>query len=254
MYQRRTRCLWLASLTLAVAACSTVRYSADYDRQAEFARLRTYDWVLPTEDEQAALERISPFLERRLQRAVEQELAEGGFVRVTDGDPDFWVSVYPVVPSRDDPAWGRGARRGPRLNVTVGFAVGFGRPYRYGYGYPYYGFQYPYFGYPHFVMGGYPFFAFTYSPFGYPAYRLYPGFAAGYYPGGGYAYSGAALDGLQPGTLIVDVIDVQADALVWRGWAEGAFLEAPPADKIAEYVDEVVAKIMKGFPPPTESQ
>lgn len=254
MYRRSIRCLWLAGLPLLVAGCSTVKYSEDYDRQADFAHLRTYDWILPTAEEQAVLGHISPFLERRLQRAVEQQLAEGDYVRVSGGDPDFWVSVYPVVPSRDDPAWWRGGRRGPRVNATVGIAVGFGRPYRFGYGYPYYGFQYPYFGYPPFVIGGYPFFAFTLSPFGHPAYRRYPGFAAGYYPGGGYSYSGSVLDGLQPGTLIIDVIDAQADSLVWRGWAEAALLEVPTADKIAEYADEVVAKIMKGFPPPTESQ
>jgi len=44
-------------------------------------------------------------------------------------------------------------------------------------------------------------------------------------------------------------VDTSTDQLAWRGWAEGALLEAPGPDELAEYVDKVVGKIMKKFPP-----
>lgn len=249
--------LWLgpASLTLAVAACSTVRYSSDYDQQARFADLKTYDWIVPSQGEQAAMERVSPFLERRLQRAVDGELTKRGFAQSSDDDPDFWVSAYAVVPGgRDEASGQRSTRRRPRVNVAVGLALGVGHPYGFGYPYTFSGYRYPYFGYPHFWASGYPFFLLGYPYFGYPPYTWHPGFGAGYWSGGGYGYRAAPHEGPVPGTLIVDVIDAETSVLVWRGWAEGALLEAPSADELAEYVDEVVAKIMKRFPPSTGSR
>jgi hypothetical protein len=239
-----TRSALVAILALA-AACSTVKYSSDYDPQASFTAFKTYDWILPTEDEQAALERANPFLERRLQRAVESELSDRGFVKNTGGEPDVLVSVYPIVPDRRADQRGRAAPRGAYrspVNVSVGFGVAFGRPYRYGYGYPgfgyrypYYGFRYPHFGYPYSYGFGYPYFAISFPVYGYAR--------RGYAPGG-------ALGGVAPGTLVVDVVDARTEELVWRGWAEGAMWELPRPEQLDKYVDEVVAKVMKGFPPP----
>jgi hypothetical protein len=272
---RQIPSLLLGSLTLALAAFSTVKYSADYDRQAAFVQYRTYDWLLPTADEQAALERVNPFLERRLQRADGRELADRGFVKSTEGDPDWWVSVYPLVPTRGDDSSGdsalthsHGAYPRSRVNLSVGFAVGFGHPYWFGFGHPYFTYSYPYFGYPYSFAYGYPYFGFRYPYFGfrypyfgfrypyfgYPRYRWYPGFGVGYYSSAGYAFTVAvALGGLGPGTLVIDPIDAQTDELVWRGWAERALLEAPGPDRLTEYVDEVVGRIMKEFPPSSES-
>ncbi len=267
---------WYARLTLVAtlllaAACSTIRYSEDYDPQASFSRYRTYDWILPSEDEQAALERINPFLERRLQRAVEAEMAQRGFELSPAGDPDLLVSVFPVVPERGadsrgraGPAHSRGAYRSP-VQVSVGFGFGFGHPYGYGYRYPYFGYRYPYWGYPYwgnpywgypFGWGfGYPFFGLAFPIYGYSDYGWGPAYYGGYYSAGGYGYSSPlALDGLAPGTLVVDVIDARTRELVWRGWAEGAFYDMPRPEQLSEYVGQVVGKIMKGFPPPDEER
>jgi hypothetical protein len=230
----------VASLA-AAAACSTVRYSSDFDPQATFTAYETYDWILPSEDEQAALERANPFLEQRLQRSVESELADRGFVKSTGGRPDVLVSVYPIVPDPRQRPRGRAAPRAYRnpVNVSVGFGVAFGGPYRYGWGYPYpyYGFRYPYFGYPYYGFG-YPYFAVTLPVYGYAR--------RGGAPGG-------ALGGAAPGTLVVDVVDARTDELVWRGWAEGALWELPRPEQLDKYVAEVVAKLMKRFPPPGQT-
>lgn len=243
-----TRSALAAGLALA-AACSTVKYSSDFDPQASFTAYETYDWILPSEDEQAALERANPFLEQRLQRAVESELADRGFVKTAGGAPDVLVSVYPIVPARREGPPGGAAPRAYRspVNVSVGFGVAFGGPYRYGWGYrgfgypyPYYGFRYPYFGYPYWYGFGYPYFAISFPVYGYRPY----GYARyGHAPGG-------ALSGVAPGTLVVDVVDARTDELVWRGWAEGALWELPRPEQLDKYVAEVVAKLMKRFPPP----
>jgi hypothetical protein len=246
----RARLMLVAIASLAVG-CSTVKYSADYDPQVSFSGYKTYDWILPSEDEQAALERINPFLERRLQRSVEAELTQRGF-ELQPGAPDLLVSVYPVVPprgadSRGRAGWGgaRGAYRSP-VHVSVGFGFGYGRPYRYGYRYPYFGYRSPFWGYPYW---GYPYgWGFAYPHFA-VAFPVYPSYGWG----GGYS-SGVALDGLAPGTLVIDVVDVQADELIWRGWAEGAFYDMPRPEQLDEYIAQVVGKMMKDFPPPDEQR
>ncbi len=255
----------VAGVTLATTACASVQYRTDYDREADFVQLETYGWMLPTEEEQQALTRISPFLERRLTRALDRELTDRGYVETTDGNPDFWVSAYPVVPISDE---NDGADDGSvevvqqpvrtgGVAVSVGFAGGF--CCRGFYGAPYAPFAYPYggFGYPRY--GGY------YG--GYPGYGGYyggsPGFGVGFYSVGGYGgYPSrgfgypisASASGYAPGTLAVDVIDGRADELVWRGWAEGALFEPVSPERLADFIDEVVGKIMRDFPSVSEAQ
>jgi len=265
----RIRSVVVASLILT-AACSTVRYSADYDRQASFTEFQTYGWEALSEDEQAALARVDPFLERRLQRAVDIQLADRGFVENSMGDPDFWVAAYPVVPQQAETTAGGSAPGYPvgvfprsNVSVSVGFGFGFGHPYAFGFpymgfGFPHYGLWTPYFGFPYGF--GYGRFA-RYPGFGFGRYGRYPGF--GFYPGFGVSYTtgygpgypamGSA-GGLRFGTVVVDVTDARTDELVWRGWAEGALQEAPGTDQLTAYIDAVVAKIMKDFPPPGVSR
>ena len=213
----------VAGITLATTACASVQYRTDYDREADFVQLETYGWMLPTEEEQQALTRISPFLERRLTRALDRELTDRGYLETTDGNPDFWVSAYPVVPISDE---NDGADNGSTEVVqqpvrTGGVAVSVG-----------------------FVGGGFccrGFYGAPYAPFAYP------------YGGFGYPISASA-SGYAPGTLAVDVIDGRADELVWRGWAEGALLEPIAPERLADFIDEVVEKIMRGFPSVSEAE
>lgn len=225
------RSVLITVLALAAAGCSTVRYSSDFDPEVAFTEFSTYDWMVLNEREQAALERINPFFERRLQRAVERELADRGFVKSDGEAADVLVSVFPIVLERPD---GRGWRPGPRVSVIVGFGVGHGYyPYRFPYGYPYFGYGYRGFD-PFWLPFGYPYFAFWNPYFDYPRD---PGRLAG--------------EGLGPGTLVVDLMDGKSGELTWRGWAEGALLDTPPAKELEAYVSEVVGKILKSFPPPS---
>jgi hypothetical protein len=59
--------------------------------------------------------------------------------------------------------------------------------------------------------------------------------------------------GFAPGTLTVDVTDGRSDELVWRGWAEGALFEPVSPEQLADFIDEVVGKIMRDFPSVSEA-
>ncbi len=224
----------IALFALFAAGCSTVRYSSDFDPEIAFSEYQTYEWMVLNERESAELQRINPFLERRLQRAVESELAARGFVKSVGEQADVLVSVFPVVLERPE-GYARGRRPRSRVNVIVGFSLGRGYyPYRFPYGYPYFGYGYRGFS-PYWLPFGYPYFAFWNPYFDYPRD-----------PGR------VGRDGLGPGTLVIDVIDGESGELAWRGWAEGALLDTPSAQELDEYTGKVVGKILKGFPPPSE--
>ena len=106
-------------------------------------------------------------------------------------------------------------------------------------------------------------FGYPYGGFGYPGYGWRPGFGVGFYSvggPGGYPYRGygypisASASGYAPGTLAIDVTDRRSDELVWRGWAEGALFEPVPPEQLADFIDEVVEKIMRNFPSVPEAQ
>jgi hypothetical protein len=211
-----------------------VHYGADFDSQAGFADLQTYAVMLPNEEERAALAGISPFLERRLERALHNEMDARGYSEATEGDPDFWISAFPVLPpqvaTESGGTSGFAVPTSPATNVNVSFGFAVGSPWGYpgAFGFPYHGF-WPYHG---FGAVAYPTFGFGVQSFG--------GYGLAGPSGGGASY---------PGTIIVEVIDARSDDLVWQGWAENALQEAPEPRYLDEYVDEVVKKILRGFPP-----
>jgi hypothetical protein len=98
----------------ALAACTpfTVRY--DFDRNAGYASLKTYNWYAASPRAKGRSEAANPIMDRRVRRIVEAELAARGF-RLETGEPDFLVTYYPVYRDRVvstytamGPAWGYG--------------------------------------------------------------------------------------------------------------------------------------------------
>ena len=247
-------------VALGSAGCSSVTYSEDFDRQAQVPASGTWEWQPLTEAQQRSLAEISPFLQRRIERAVEQELEARGFALVSDAPADYQVSAYAILPERTTTA----ANYAPRsvydvrftypVAASVGFGVGFGRPY--GLGYP-----------PVIAPWGYGFWPMLgwWNPyawslglawgwgsryFGYPGYGLRSGFGYGPYSFGGYGRPvviGSRDRG--PGTLVIDVIDGAGGAVVWQGLAVGALLDMPSGDDLDAYVDKVVHRTLQGFPP-----
>jgi len=92
----------LANLTLAfglclpLAACSTLRTDAEFDRGAHFERLRTWAWApLRSSDERADAQLRSAPLDRRIQSAIESDLVERGYRLTERGEaPDFYIAYH----------------------------------------------------------------------------------------------------------------------------------------------------------------
>lgn len=91
-----------AFLGLALAlACApyTVRY--DYDARASYTSLKTYDWYAASKRAKEKAQGVEdPIMDRRVKRAVEQQLLSKGFRQEATGEPDFLVTYYPVYQER----------------------------------------------------------------------------------------------------------------------------------------------------------
>ena len=51
------------------------------------------------------------------------------------------------------------------------------------------------------------------------------------------------------GTMVLDMIDVRANELVWRGTATGVLSSNPTPEERTRKISEVVQKLLAGFPP-----
>ena len=235
----------LGALTLltGLSACSTLRVGSDYDREVSLAAASTYDWAEGEADDESAeaVDRINPFIDRRMRRAVEFELDTRGLLRVEDGPVDLLVSVS--VLAADEIADYRG--RGVSPTVAVGFAFGFPGWFGPWGWYPYYGSYSPYwygrdygrYGYAPRVglaIGRRPYFGYPYAYSGY-GWRSYGG-------------TPARDVRLPPGSFVIDVFDGESGELVWRGWAEGALMFAPEVEDMPAFISSTVHRMMEDFP------
>jgi hypothetical protein len=83
---RRTHAVVTALLAIALAGCSTITVSTDYDRTADFAAYSTF--------ELRSGESIKNRLMReRIEAALARELEARGLTRAA-GRPDLWVSTH----------------------------------------------------------------------------------------------------------------------------------------------------------------
>ena len=113
---------------LALAGCATLQVRTDYDPEASFTQLSTYDWVDREADASGDPALNSPLLQRHIRDAVEGELGGMGYRKVTSETPDFRIA-YRVM-----------AEEKSRVDRSYGYAG----PYVYpGYFYPgYFGYRF----------------------------------------------------------------------------------------------------------------
>ena len=237
-----------ALLVLLSSSCSTVNYSEDFDRQSPVPASGTWAWKPLTTGQQQSLAAISPFLQRRIERAVERELFDRGFELVSDASPDFLVSAYPILPDRSSRAVGTNRNRSP-VRVSVGIGVGFGRPYGWGRPYGYRGWGRG-FGPTVSFWNPYPWWGWGRPYFGYMSVGWTQGLGYGAYSVGGFGRTSVIGSGDRgPGTLVIDVIDTSRGEVVWQGLAAGALMDMPAGDQLDAYIDQVVQRTLAGFPP-----
>ena len=75
--------------TLALAACSTVKVSTDYDRLTTFDKYKTYAWAVQPKTQTVA----TPALDADLRGAVDQELATKG-LKKAEGKKAELFAIY----------------------------------------------------------------------------------------------------------------------------------------------------------------
>lgn len=94
-------------LAAFVAACSSIRATYDYDVNADFSRMKSYAWI-PVPDS----DREDPLIVKRVQDAVDRELAAKG-LRRSKSNPDFRIAMHTGSQSKIRVTdWGYGYGRG----------------------------------------------------------------------------------------------------------------------------------------------
>jgi hypothetical protein len=99
-------------LATLLTLCSSISVTVDYDRDVDFTRYETFDWV--KQEHQAPLGHSAEhsLFEKRLRSAVEAELLERGYRKATLDRPDFLIAYYIGAQDRVD-VTRHGYRYGP---------------------------------------------------------------------------------------------------------------------------------------------
>jgi hypothetical protein len=115
-------------LWLGLAGCSSLQLAWDYDAQAAFPVLHSYEW-LPAPEVESGGPQIyyNGLLDSRVRAAVDAQLQKKGFRRDT-GTPDFLVAYHVALDERLSVTY---------LNELYGYGPGWGNArYRRSYGRP----------------------------------------------------------------------------------------------------------------------
>ena len=86
---------------VALTGCAGFNVKYDYDAQAPFASIKTFDWYAASpraKGKAAGVE--NPLMDRRVRGAVERELTAKGLKLDKTGEPDVLVTYYPVYQNR----------------------------------------------------------------------------------------------------------------------------------------------------------
>ena len=92
----------LIGLIALAAGCTTIKVASDFDPQANFSALHTYQFHLAPADDPADPRVQNSLLDERIRAAVDTELSTKGFQKLRSGSPDFLVSFHVGVESKLD--------------------------------------------------------------------------------------------------------------------------------------------------------
>jgi len=84
--------IWLLSI-IFLGACSSIKVTSDYDKEANFTKYKTFEYYGWTEESDKILNR---FQKERIEKAFGEEFLKRGLKYVKDGG-DMVVSLYIVV-------------------------------------------------------------------------------------------------------------------------------------------------------------
>ena len=75
------------------------------------------------------------------------------------------------------------------------------------------------------------------------------GYGYGWRYGGGMGTTTSTVEEIPVGTLIIDLVDVKAKELVWRGTASDTLKESATPEEREKNLNAAMAKLFEGFPP-----
>jgi hypothetical protein len=121
-------------IIMALAGCAGVRVSQDYDPDIDFSRLNTFAWESKAQPKVGDIRVDNPLLDSRIRRAIDENLINMGYRKVTHGPHEFAVGYtldtqtrFGSSPVGVGTGFGIG-RRGTFGGIGVGTPIG-GRSY-----------------------------------------------------------------------------------------------------------------------------
>ena len=110
----RSQLFFIILVASIVSGCSGITVSQDYDKQADFAALKTFAWKHAPEARQEDPAAMSPLVATRVRNAVERELKAKGIV-LDQASPDFLIDYNLKVESKISSS---------NVGTTIGFGTG----------------------------------------------------------------------------------------------------------------------------------
>jgi hypothetical protein len=91
----------LVGFALLTFGCSTLKVNHDWDREQDFTKYKTFDFLTPPVDYRA-----SDLVMKRVYSSIALEMKNKGLTRVTN-DADLWIAVHTGVQDKVDvQTWG----------------------------------------------------------------------------------------------------------------------------------------------------
>jgi len=88
--------------TLTLGACSGISVSSDWDPNADFSRIASWDWVPGPQGSTGNPRLDSDLLDQRIRSAVDAELSLRGVRRAREGNPDVLIAYHLGVENKID--------------------------------------------------------------------------------------------------------------------------------------------------------
>ena len=102
MRKPRARVTLALLSALALAACSSVTVNQDWDPNAHFGGLKTWDWQSASPALTGNPKLDDPLVQGRIQTALVNALSAKGFTKVKSGKPDFYVAYHIALQQKLD--------------------------------------------------------------------------------------------------------------------------------------------------------
>ena len=110
----RLQAFFIFLVIATVSACSGITVSQDYDKDVDFAALKTFAWKLDPDARQDDETEMSPLVATRVRNAIERELNARG-IAYSEISPDFQIDYNLKVESKISSS---------NVGTTIGFGTG----------------------------------------------------------------------------------------------------------------------------------